>query len=102
LGKVWSARRYILAAQIDCFAARRQWLYLLLAALVTALKLPRDLWSATAHGRRWQEHRRSKVSPEIEQKWREWLIALTRKIDDLGLPRGLEQELPQKDLAHAP
>ncbi len=102
LAKVWSARRYILAAQIDCFAARRQWLYLLLAALVTALKLPRDLLLATAPGRRWQEHRRGKVSPEIERKWSAWLIALTRRLDDLGLPRGLERELPQKDLAHAP
>lgn len=102
LGKVWSARRYILAAQIDCFARRRQWGYVSLAVLATGLKLLRDLLLATAPGRRWQEHRRPEVSPQIERKWKEWLAALTRRLDELGLPRGLEAGHAPKASAHAP
>ncbi len=102
LDKVWSARRYILAAQIDCFSNRRQWSYVLLATLVTGLKLLRDLLLASAPGRRWQEHRRPNVPPEIDRKWNEWLLTLTRRLDELGLPRGLEAGRRPKATTHAP
>jgi len=101
LGKVWSARRYLLAAQIDCFRQRKEWGNLLLAALATGLKLPLDLLYATAPGRTWQAHRRAKISPEVDRAWTELLASLTRRLNELDLPRGLEPEVPAGELAHA-
>jgi len=96
LGKVWATRRYILAAQIDCFTERRQWRNLLLATLATGLKLSLDLLFATAPGRWWQQHRRPAVSPEIDRAWTKLLVSLTRRLVELGLPRGFEPEgLPE-------
>ena len=86
LRKVWSARRHLLAAQVGCFAQRRQWNHLALAALATGAKLPLDLLYATAPGRRWQAHRRAPVPPEVEKAWNQLMQTLTRRLDRLRLP----------------
>jgi glycosyltransferase involved in cell wall biosynthesis len=102
LGKVWSARRYLLAAQIDCFRQRRQWHYLVLATLATALKLSRDVLFATAPGQLWQERHRAQLTPETGRAWTELLGCLTRRLDELELPRGLEPAGLAGAAAHAP
>ena len=94
LRKILSSRRNLLAAQIGQFARRREWRYLLLAMLVTVLKLPRDLLFATTAGRRWRDRRGGDVSPEIEQSWNALLRSLLRRLDELQLPHGPELPTP--------
>jgi glycosyltransferase involved in cell wall biosynthesis len=101
LRKTLSARRCLLAAQITRFAQRRQWRNLLLAMLATGLKLPRDLMFATTAGRRSRDHRGGKVPPKTVKAWVELLISLSRRLDDLNLPHGLELEGLLKAPAHA-
>ena len=100
LRKILSARRYLLTAQIGRFAQRRQWRNLLLAALATGLKLPRDLLFATTAGRRWRDRRGGNISPEIEQAWNILLGSLYRRLDELHLPHGRELESLFKAQAH--
>jgi len=100
LRKILSARRYLLTAQIGRFAQRRQWRNLLLAALATGLKLPRDLLFATTAGRRWRDRRGGNISPEIEQAWNILLSSLYRRLDELHLPHGRELESLFKAQAH--
>jgi glycosyltransferase involved in cell wall biosynthesis len=98
LRKILSARRNLLTAQIAQFALRRQWRNLLLALLAAGLKLPRDLFFATAAGRQWRDRRGGKVSPETVKVWTESLKSLAERLDDLNLPRGFKP----KDLLEAP
>jgi glycosyltransferase involved in cell wall biosynthesis len=90
LRKTLSARRCLLAAQIDRFAQRRQWRNLSLALLATGLKLPRDVLFATTAGRRWRDRRGGDISPEIAQAWNALLGSLHRRLDELQLPHGRE------------
>jgi glycosyltransferase involved in cell wall biosynthesis len=101
LRKILSARRCLLAAQSTRFAQRRQWRNLLLAVLATGFKLPRDLLFATTAGRRWRDRRGGNVPPETVKAWGELLISLSRQLDDLNLPHGLELEGLLKAPAHA-
>lgn len=101
LRNILSQRRCLLAAQVGRFAQRRQWRNLLLALLATGLKLPRDLMFATAAGRRWRDRRGGEVSPETAKAWAEWLASLSRRLDDLHLPHGIERDGLRKAPAHA-
>lgn len=101
LRNVFSQRRCLLRAQIGLFARRRQWNDLLLAILATGLKLPRDLIFATAAGRRWRDRRGGAIPPEIVSAWTELLLALSRRLDELDLPRGVEFAGPVRRQAHA-
>lgn len=92
LGKILSARRCLLGAQIGRFAQHGQWRYLMLALAAAGLKLPRDLLLAAADGRRRQDHPGGKVSPEIEKAWIELLQSLQRRLEELNLPHGRELE----------
>jgi len=94
-----AARRCLLAAQVERFAQRRQWHYLLLALLAAALKLPRDAFFATPPGRRWRDRRGGDVPPALEQAWGELLHALAARLDRLGLPH--EQRLAGAQRARA-
>ena len=94
--KTLAARRCLLAAQAGHFAQRRQWRILLLAVLATGLKLPRDLFFATAAGRRSRDRRGGEVPPGIEQVWKELLGSLHLRLDQLQLPQRREAEgLPE-------
>jgi glycosyltransferase involved in cell wall biosynthesis len=94
LGKIWSARRCLLSAQLAQFAQRYQWGNLLLALAATGFKLPRDLLFATTAGRRWRDRRGGDISPEIEQAWNALLSSLNRRVDELHLPHGPEARTP--------
>jgi glycosyltransferase involved in cell wall biosynthesis len=101
LAKTLSARRCLLAAQVERFTQRREWRNLSLALLATGVKLPRDLLFATAAGRRWRDRRGGDVPPETVKAWTELLGSLSRRLDDLKLPRGFEPEGLLKAPAHA-
>jgi len=101
LRNVYSQRRCLLAAQVGLFARRGQWGNLLLAVLATGLKLPRDLIFATAAGRRWRDRRGGEVPPEIADVWAQLLNSLTRRLDELNMPRGVERHAALKGQAHA-
>jgi glycosyltransferase involved in cell wall biosynthesis len=81
-----SQRRCLLAAQIECFAQRRQWRNLSLAVLATGVKLSRDLIFATAAGRKWRDRRGGEVPPEIEKDWNGLLHSLSLRLRELHLP----------------
>jgi glycosyltransferase involved in cell wall biosynthesis len=101
LRNVYSQRRCLLAAQIGLFARRGQWGNLLLTTLATGLKLPRDLIFATTAGRRWRDRRGGEVPLEIAKAWAQLLSSLTRRLDELKLPRGVELDATLKGQAHA-
>lgn len=86
LRNIFLQRRWLLGAQVDLFAQRRQWRNLMLAVLATGLKIPRDLLFVTAAGRRWRDRRGGNVSPEIETAWTELLCSLSRRLQDMNLP----------------
>ena len=98
LRKVWSARRYLLAAQFSQFAQHRQFGNLLLAAVATGAKLPLDLLYATPPGRWRQERRRATVPAEIDRAWSGLMLSLCHRLNELNLPHGRECE----DLLKAP
>jgi glycosyltransferase involved in cell wall biosynthesis len=101
LAKVWSARRCLLAAQMDLFAQRGQWGNLVLALAATGLKLPRDLLVAALAGRRGRARPANKVPPEIEQAWTELLQSLQRRLEELNPGHGHGLDNVSKAAAHA-
>ena len=101
LRNVYSQRRCLFAAQIGLFARRGQWGNLLLATLATGLKLPRDLIFATTAERRWRDRRGGEVPAEIAKAWTQLLSSLTRRLDELNMPRGVELDATLKGQAHA-
>jgi glycosyltransferase involved in cell wall biosynthesis len=86
LAKTLLARRNLLLVQMGLFARRGQWLNLMLALLATGLKLPRDLYFATAAGRRRRDRRGGELAPEAEQAWYALLRSLHARLHELGLP----------------
>jgi hypothetical protein len=101
LSNVFSQRRCLFSAQMDLFSRRSQWGMLLLAALATGLKLPRDLIFATAIGRHWRDRRGGSVPPQIAQAWAQLLASLVRRLDALKLPRGVELKEAFEAQSHA-
>ena len=83
LRKTLLARRCLLSAQIEQFAQRRQWGYLALATLATAIKLPRDLLLAASAG---TARSSGNVPSDVEQTWNALLNHLHHRLDELNLP----------------
>lgn len=94
LARMMSTRRSLLSAQIDRFAQRGQWRYLMLALAATGLKLPRDFLVAASSARRGQRLRAREVSPEIEMAWAELLQSLQQRLDQLNLAHGWKIKYP--------
>jgi len=99
LQQTLTARGCLLAAQLRCFGQRREWRNLLLSLLATGFKLPRDLFFATAAGRRSRDRRGGEIPPAIEQTWKTLLGSLHQRLEQLP-QQGEAGGLPEAQ-AHA-
>lgn len=90
--KTLTARQNLLRAQISCFAQRREWRNLLLAAAAMGFKVSRDLLVPGTAGRRRRYGRAGSIPPEIEAAWNALLRSLHSRLDRQQLAHGCGYE----------